>query len=381
MRFVFLFFLIQTAVGKDGAEDETSATQTHYRDKRLFSLFAVVTFPNDECTTVTDSTMKGTCLSSTECTDMGGTADGNCASGFGVCCMHTLYACGGTVSRNCTYIGSPSYPTTYTTAGTCTYTISPVSTDICQIRMDFDYFVSTATGTSGLCGNNNLDKLETTGPTMGTTATNFPPLCGTLTGQHIYVEQGTSTTATSLAFTLGSSTKGFTYKIKISQIECSNLSLPPTDCAQYFTGVSGTFKSYNYPTSMLALADYGTCFRKERGYCSISYGPNENAAGLTVFDLEPSSGTETTACTRAYVAIPNLATTTHVYNAIPGSGGVTGIICGGAGFTTSETNTNEGISGTAVQTSPPFVIQTRTHQSTVATSLGYNLAWTQMPCQ
>merc|ERR1719273_701551 len=218
---------------------------------------------------------------------------------------------------------------------------------------------------------------------MGSSATNFPPLCGTLTGQHIYVEQGTSATATSLGFTLGSKTTGFTYKIKVSQIECSNLNLPPHDCAQYFTGVSGTFKSFNYPTSMLALADYGVCFRKERGYCAISYGPNQNAAGLTVFDLDPSSGTETTQCTSAYVAIPNLATTTHADNALPAvidALTTTGIICGD-GFTTIDTVANTGIHGTAVQTSPPFNIQVRTDSADVSTSLGYNLSWTQMPCQ
>ena len=54
-----------------------------------FSLFSVVTFPNDECTTVMDPTMRGLCITAEECTDQGGTASGNCASGFGVCCFTT----------------------------------------------------------------------------------------------------------------------------------------------------------------------------------------------------------------------------------------------------------------------------------------------------
>ena len=54
-----------------------------------FSLFSVVTFPNDECTTVMDTTMRGLCITAEECTDQGGTASGNCASGFGVCCFTT----------------------------------------------------------------------------------------------------------------------------------------------------------------------------------------------------------------------------------------------------------------------------------------------------
>ena len=49
-------------------------------------LFAVVEFPNDECTTALDANVKGICMNSDECTTRGGTSDGNCASGFGTCC-------------------------------------------------------------------------------------------------------------------------------------------------------------------------------------------------------------------------------------------------------------------------------------------------------
>ena len=50
----------------------------------VFSLFSIVQFPNQECTgLVTDF---GTCYTSGECSAKGGTASGNCAAGFGVCC-------------------------------------------------------------------------------------------------------------------------------------------------------------------------------------------------------------------------------------------------------------------------------------------------------
>ena len=50
-----------------------------------FSLFTLVRFPNDECRT--DSTgIRGICRSTGDCDSVGGTADGECASGFGVCC-------------------------------------------------------------------------------------------------------------------------------------------------------------------------------------------------------------------------------------------------------------------------------------------------------
>ena len=53
-----------------------------------FSLFSVLSFPNDECTTTkpTEPQTSGICLTESECTQTLGVAEGNCASGFGVCC-------------------------------------------------------------------------------------------------------------------------------------------------------------------------------------------------------------------------------------------------------------------------------------------------------
>ena len=51
------------------------------------SVFTVVAFPNEQCQVVSDKVTKGTCMTSTECTDFAGTKDGNCAGGFGVCCL------------------------------------------------------------------------------------------------------------------------------------------------------------------------------------------------------------------------------------------------------------------------------------------------------
>ena len=145
----------------------------------LFSLFSVVTFPNDQCTGSTSTastTVYGTCYSKSECNDKGGTADGNCASGFGVCCTFLKSTCGSTVAQNCTYIQNPSYPTSYTTAGDCSYSVTPINSEICQIRLDLDTFDLTETATTGVC----VDKFDVT---MGSSR-DYYSLCGTLTGQH-----------------------------------------------------------------------------------------------------------------------------------------------------------------------------------------------------
>ena len=55
----------------------------HYSLSGLISLFSIVQFPNDECTTTDVNVKTGVCTTSTECSDGGGTSSGNCASGFG----------------------------------------------------------------------------------------------------------------------------------------------------------------------------------------------------------------------------------------------------------------------------------------------------------
>ena len=51
----------------------------------VFSIFQIVKFNNDACDAI-DGTM-GTCYTASECTANGGEERGNCASGFGVCCV------------------------------------------------------------------------------------------------------------------------------------------------------------------------------------------------------------------------------------------------------------------------------------------------------
>ncbi|QQP34787.1 Putative LOC101744434, partial [Caligus rogercresseyi] len=121
----------------------------------------------------------GTCFTSEECADNGGTSDGNCASGFGVCCTFKVSTCGTSVTRNITYITNPSYPTAYTTSGTCTYTINRVNDNICQIRLDFDNLVLTEPAT-GECSNTNTDKLTFTSPSGY-----VPPGSGGLCGDNV----------------------------------------------------------------------------------------------------------------------------------------------------------------------------------------------------
>ena len=78
----------------------------------------------------------------------------------------------------------------------------------------------------------------------------------------VYFEQGRVTTTSTVSFTIAT---GGTWKILVSQIECSSLARAYPGCNQFFTGLSGTFNSYNWPTVQLQSKNHNICVRKELG--------------------------------------------------------------------------------------------------------------------
>merc|ERR1719430_2068387 len=163
------------------------------RKERVFSLFSIVQFPNEACASTSGTCSNGTCFTSSECSSKGGTAQGNCAAGFGVCCIFSVSATASTISENCTYIVNPSYPSNYaptSTPATVSYTISKSQSDVCRIRLDYDLFVLTtplaAAADQGQCSP-DVFKITTTAESIApsvSTYSGYPALCGTNTGLH-----------------------------------------------------------------------------------------------------------------------------------------------------------------------------------------------------
>ena len=96
----------------------------------------------------------GTCYTATECGEKGGTASGNCASGFGVCCIFIIRnTTSTTATENNTYIQNPSFPSVYTSTSSISYKVQKCQVGVCAMRLDFDIFVlehpSDALETSG----------------------------------------------------------------------------------------------------------------------------------------------------------------------------------------------------------------------------------------
>lgn len=285
-----------------------AAEESGIRDSKHFSLFSVVTFKNEECTsesTFSGGQIQGTCYTSTECSDKSGTKSGNCAAGFGVCCVFvSATGVSATIAENRTYLQNPLFPA-IETSGTGTsivYTINKCQADICQVRLDFENFVIagpvvTDEGPDGDTTDytNCNDKLVTA------TSSGFavPTLCGVMTGEHIYMDIGaTSTDTATLTLTLASTTivagsttvlpSGITtanamrtWRIKTSQIPCYAPYRAPQGCHRYFTQISGTIISPNFAygpsttagTNMLNSGhdlmgqNLRTCLRREKGMC------------------------------------------------------------------------------------------------------------------
>jgi|ERR1712037_157077 len=356
---------------------EPSSTKDE-RAGKAFSLFSIVQFPNQQCTGASSSTTYGTCYTSSECSAKGGSADGNCAAGFGVCCVIYTTTCGTAISTNTTYIRNPGYPSSYTasSAGTCTFTFNKVSDDICQLRLDFQTFTGFVTATTvGACS----DKLAM----AGQTGVDPPSICGTNTGYHMYTEFGAASTDSitmTLTYTSTGLTTSKTFNMLARQISCTSSYKAPTDCTQYFTGVAGNVQSYSYG-QMLTSQYYSNCIRTESGYCGIQWkqssttSPDPFGILSTITSGAGSGSSATTLCTNGFISIPDLSM--NGIRAIPVPLGVAafqsymcGAIFGVEGQTTSAA---------LISRKQPFVLGV--YSSTTADpGTGFNLDYTQIPC-
>ncbi|XP_059096032.1 uncharacterized protein LOC131890653 [Tigriopus californicus] len=269
-------------------------TQSAKREPKLLSLFNIVQFKQGPCVQASDTSKRGICMTTQQCTDRSGAASGNCAAGFGVCCGFTASTCGSTIKENCTYVSNPNFPSA-ATPGMCEYTINRICDDLCQVRLDFDNFQTSSPPGQGAAAMQFGD-CSISGDTFTATSpigVSPPVVCGTLSGQHMFVETGTSGDAAKISFTIASSAA--TYQIKVTYYQCSSLNKAPANCVQYLTGVSGSFQSYNFQGMVVNdNQNYLTCMRQERGYCSIQYSANAfNLLGSTAGTPEEDSETGT----------------------------------------------------------------------------------------
>lgn len=367
MKKVIIFCLITFCISLGFSLEEN-------RIDRMFSLFNVVKFKNSPCQATSSAQLQGTCFTETECKSKGGSKDGNCAAGFGVCCIFRVSTCPlSTVTQNCTFIENPGFPTAHKKTGACVYSVTRMQSDICQIRLDFTQTLLAAPTTAkGAC---TADHLVFAPGATNLVASSMPPtLCGKLTGHHLYMDAGTATTAAKLTFTIGTASTQ-NWRIKVSQIECSSRNKAPNGCLQYFTGARNTVTSFNYdglatckPTCNIGPQDYTVCFRKEKGMCGMQFMETTKTTG-DAFQLNANTNSILavvgTTCTVSFVQLTGVTTTEYTNTA--------GTYCGGVFASLAKATT------TNVVTSNSFRLRAyaTAAQATVA---GFSLDAAQSPC-
>ncbi|XP_011501685.1 PREDICTED: uncharacterized protein LOC105365268 [Ceratosolen solmsi marchali] len=230
----------------------------------VLSLFTLVRFENNVCMGVSGE--NGTCISPAECAQRGGLSSGICASGYGVCCIVTV-SCGQSTFDNNTYFVNPSYPSTFDGTDSCQLTIIKSHSDICQFRLDFVQF--------NVKGPETLNNLCTYDQFIVSGGNPISPICGNNNGNHMYIDVGTGpTNPVTLSFVTSGSGFDRSWRVRIAQIPCSSIFRAEEGCMQYYTGVSGQIKSFNYDPNIglqLSNQDYSICIRMERNFCGIQY--------------------------------------------------------------------------------------------------------------
>ena len=141
----------------------------------------MVTFKNDPCTS-NSASRNGTCYTLSECSKIGGQAAGNCASGFGVCCIFIVSTAGATIDQNCTYIQNPDYPLAYSSTNGLAYTVKKqLNCDVCALRLDFMTFTIVGPGaTTEPSGGACTDSFVLSVPS----GLSSPTICGMNDGEH-----------------------------------------------------------------------------------------------------------------------------------------------------------------------------------------------------
>merc|ERR1712038_2182783 len=249
MKQILLLISLTVAVHVVCGEDEEG------RQVRNLNVFNVVSFPNSECAAV--SGYNGTCYTASECSSLGGSASGTCASSFGVCCVFSI-ACGSSSSANNSYAVISSYSTS-TDSDPCTYTFCKTNSDVCKLRIDFDTMVlhgpftisSTASVDDGpRVGDCGYDSLTVTNPGGASP----PVICGYNTGQHMWVPASDSCNSINIDIDTGTTTTTRKWQIKVTQYECGNMMMPANDCLQYHTASTGTIATFNWDTSTTTVS-------------------------------------------------------------------------------------------------------------------------------
>jgi len=248
-------------------------------------IFDLVKFPNDICNG--QGYRNGTCYTSEECSQKGGTADGTCADGYGVCCIFSI-GCGQLTSENITYIlGGDDF---MDSDATCKYSVCKCSSDVCRVKLEFNthslgppvlgigYKIADAAKAKMQKNPNAIGDCTGDSFVVSGTNNNVPIICGENSGQHMFLDMNDGCADLHFNLVSGQSMNTRRWDIRVVQYVCGDTNAGPENCLQYFTGTTGSFRSFNYPsnfpstsTTHLSNQDYAICIRRDASACYICY--------------------------------------------------------------------------------------------------------------
>jgi len=312
-----------------------------------FSIFQIIKFENAPCI---GTSRNGTCFTSAECESAGGREDGDCADGFGVCCI-TILDDGATTSLNQSYVVKASSAALTSN----TYTICPCSSEVCRIRFDFTVFTLAGpfsyVGTQGAAsaelvaaagaGTALGDCLTDTFSITGARNSGTPLICGTNTGQHVYVDSDGQNCHT-ISLGIGSASATRELDIMVTQYRCGEEAGGPEGCLQWHMEPTGKIRSFNFPNQAngatvaagvthLSNQEYTICIRRPAGITHICYTTCTQVDGVAItaataqasFGLGQAaagiaeSAVGLTSCSADYILIPGGDVLANAAMAIP----------------------------------------------------------------
>lgn len=209
------------------------------------------------------------------------------------------------------------------------------------------------------------------------------PLCGTLSGTHMYVETARQVPGATIQIqTSADQTINRSWKIKTISLECETAFKAPTDCLQYLTGVSNSFTSFNFGNRMIRNLQYDVCIRPERGYCRFQLQESSSVIASFVLDQDNAPATGAAASVGADCTTGAHFITVDSYTTL-----IAGASAGSTRFCGSRLNLIDGntASGVLIGDGPRmkvgvFSSNTVDPQDTTITATGFDLMYTQIPC-
>ncbi|KAH8031737.1 hypothetical protein HPB51_020732 [Rhipicephalus microplus] len=209
----------------------------------------------------------GRCMSLPDCRFSRGTREGDCADGFGVCCIHEVRNNVETTVSNNSYFVQPGFPKPFTGGKNVSLTVLlPSST--CQLRLELEEF-RLLPPVAGRCLNDSMRVF------VNGSDSYVPELCGHNAGQHVVLHFPENEEHSLLSVSVVTPKSGFErrWSVRIVLYSCGSKKLAQPGCLQHHGSCRGSFRSFAYTEEALHFVralNYAVCIARPSWLQAIS---------------------------------------------------------------------------------------------------------------